>query len=700
MKSVYKKILTSCTFLFLGAMQAVAQMPDCLGSGGFVYIHAGNSIHNWDPTQPISATNPVLNTINNPGGGLAVSDLLGVPPGMTYRTFYTTIGNNYWYYDGTAWVNTGHSVGNGAAVNLGGGGGFIYNLVGGSGQVYSYDGTGNGALLTTVVGFNGGGPYDLVADRDGNWYILKLTNPQYLRKYDPTGVLLKEWVISGAPTGSAGGGFAIVCNDLYYHNGFLGRGRIETDTIFVTQIPGAIPSPADFGSCELGVASATGGSDTSFYLYRGCLSGKVDFNRVADTTETKFKLKISGNAINGSDYTYIDSTLIIPRNGTTASIIVEPLLRNPSVGDKSLKIEVIGSNPCLGGGDDMVIRTIDVLIKDSLEVAIISPPVTVCPNDDVVIQATKDPTLDHVWNPSAFIPAGSGLVVTVNPTMTTRYSITVTQPGAPATCPPRTKHYTATVEPYPVVDVQADFTVCLTDSIELEASVGPEGKYNFAWSPASNFGNPNVITPKFFAQPGIYKKVLSVTTLVAKCLGKDSVTITVVPPFEFSGISQDTIIDYGQSVQLNVDGGAKYWIWSPTSRLNDPNFKSPLAAPLEDTRYTVIGIDQYGCRDTAFVNVGVKHDPKIIVPNAFTPNNDGLNDRFGIVGLTHERFISMEIFDKWGKLVYHTETINHEWDGTYGNGKPADNGVYFYVIKINDPLKEMKIYKGDVTLLR
>src|SRR5690606_30504954 len=118
-------------------------------------------------------TNPFLNTINCPGSGLAVSDYLG--PGPTYKTFYTVVGNVYWYYDGTAWVSSGHTAG---AVNPGAGGGYIYSLIGGTGEVYKYDGTGNASLLTTVTGFASGGPFDLVADKDGNWYILKLTNPQ------------------------------------------------------------------------------------------------------------------------------------------------------------------------------------------------------------------------------------------------------------------------------------------------------------------------------------------------------------------------------------------------------------------------------------------------------------------------------------------------------------------------------------------
>lgn len=676
-----------------------AQMPDCLNSGGFVYIHEGNTIKNWDPNQPPGPTNPALNTINCPGGGLAVSDYLG--PGPTYKTFYTVVGNMYWYYDGTAWVSTGHTVGNGAAVNLGAGGGYIYNLVGFTGEVYRYDGTGNGTLLTTVAGFNGGGPYDLVADKDGNWYILNLMGVQYLRKYSPTGVLLKQWSIVGAPSSSAGGGMAIVCNEIYYHNGPLYHGVINDTSVVMNLVTGVAMSPGDFGSCELGTSAPSGGADTSFYVYRGCLSVDIDFRIKAEDSGATFNLQMSGNAQNGLDYAYIDSLVVIAPGDTFASINIAGLLRSPSVGNRNLTLEVIGENACLGGGLS-VLRTINVEIRDSLEVAITTPPVTVCPGDLITINATKDPTLDHEWQPQSLLTDAHTLTVTANPSMTQRYSVKVTQPGAPATCPPRTVYYTAVVEPFPVIELPADRVYCLSDSVTIEANVSPTNiNYNYSWTPTNGFGNPNVMKPKFFEQPGTYNKILTASSPVANCTSADSMLITVVPPFQITDIANDTVINYGDEITIFADGPyAKYWSWTPTTHLNNYNTRDVRAYPKETTTYKVIIHDEYGCFDEGEIVVQVLYQPQIFLPNAFTPNGDGLNDVFKFESVKAERLSTFQIYDRYGKMVFQTTDIHKGWDGTYMNGKEASPGVYYYFIEYFDISKQVIQLKGDVTLAR
>lgn len=257
MRRTFYYSLLLLAVLLLPGMFAMAQLPVCIGGGtGYVYVHASGTgnIYNWDPTQPVSPTNPSLNTISTgtAGNGLSVGNNLNSPTGPS-PTFYTIINNNFHYYNGTAWVNTGHSTGNTAAVNIGAGGNYIYNLVGGTGQVYKYDGTGNATLLMTVPGFNGGGPYDLVADCAGNFYILKCVAPAWLRKYDPMGTLLQEWSVTGSASTGAGGGFAIVDNVLYIHNGTLYAGPIGATSINVSVVPSAgFPSPGDFANCPIG----------------------------------------------------------------------------------------------------------------------------------------------------------------------------------------------------------------------------------------------------------------------------------------------------------------------------------------------------------------------------------------------------------------------------------------------------------------
>ena len=86
---------------------------------------------------------------------------------------------------------------------------------------------------------------------------------------------------------------------------------------------------------------------------------------------------------------------------------------------------------------------------------------------------------------------------------------------------------------------------------------------------------------------------------------------------------------------------------------------------------------------------------KIYVPNAFTPNGDGINDFFEIIGEGYECLKSLTIYDRWGNIVFKTNSLPLKWDGTR-NGKPAGEGVYVYVIEAITGDKRA----GTVTLIR
>jgi len=708
---IRNSIFFLCLFVAGLSTTLFAQMPVCISGGsGFIYIHTGsNGISNWSPSLPFSATNPVMNTIAMPSGagGLAVSANLNSGTGPT-PTFYTVIGGLYYYYDGTTWVNTTHSSGGTAAVNPGAGGGFIYNLIGGSGQVYKYDGTGNSTLLLTVPGFTGGGPYDLQVDCSGNFYILRTQNPgQWLRKYDPQGNLLQEWTLIGAPSTGAGGGFGIVGNTMYYENAGLNTGTIDptATTINITPVSPTTgyPSSADYGSCEIGSAGISGGPDVTTSVVRGCKSAYINFHRnTADTFAYGFKLQFSGSATNGFDYLQLQDSFFIPAYQTDATLEVKPLLiANPPLVATAI-IEVV-SPPCDGAGGLEVLRTITVNIEDSIKVDIITPPITVCPGTPITIEAVIGDSLDFSWQPFGFIPDGTQLTVHPQPYQTTTYSITATMQGAPATCPSRTKYYTATVEPIPQLQMPfKSITICPTDSLDLSVSALPSNiNYNYLWTPATYLGSSTSANTKFLAPAGDYKYVVSVKTPVANCEAKDSFTISVKAPWQFSSINpSDTTIKYGDQIQLTSNSdNAVYWIWSPSTYLSDPLSPNPLSRPLEDMVYTLIGMDEFGCKDTATVKINVRHQPNVFVPNAFSPNGDGTNDVFKLENFRFEKLVEFKVFNRWGELVFETMNPAKGWDGTIG-GQPAMMDTYYYKISITQPDGTPVDFKGDVTLIR
>lgn len=106
-----------------------------------------------------------------------------------------------------------------------------------------------------------------------------------------------------------------------------------------------------------------------------------------------------------------------------------------------------------------------------------------------------------------------------------------------------------------------------------------------------------------------------------------------------------------------------------------------------------------GCRDTVRDTITV--DPlEIFIPNAFSPNGDGVNDRFVILNLEGLEDVQVRIYDRWGVLIFETRNPSEHWDGTK-NGTPVQEGVYVYRIDLREPEGGDRLTRaGSVTLLR
>ncbi|WP_020571694.1 T9SS type B sorting domain-containing protein [Neolewinella persica] len=127
--------------------------------------------------------------------------------------------------------------------------------------------------------------------------------------------------------------------------------------------------------------------------------------------------------------------------------------------------------------------------------------------------------------------------------------------------------------------------------------------------------------------------------------------------------------------------------------------------PVNTTTYTVVGTNDAGCTDTAMVEVQVIEDLPLYVPNAFTPNGDGVNDGFTIfAGPAVERVETLRVFHRWGGLVFeNTDFQPNEpgvgWDGTL-NGKPVNPAVFVYQATVRFVNGAVQDISGDVTLIR
>lgn len=337
--------------------------------------------------------------------------------------------------------------------------------------------------------------------------------------------------------------------------------------------------------------------------------------------------------------------------------------------------------------------------------------------------------------------------------------------------------FSITIHPSPRMNATVDSRICRGNSLQLSAS----NAQVFSWSPAQNLSCTGCASPITTTLTTTQYYVQG--TSVFGCVGRDTVNIEVIQPFNMPVSAPDTLC-LGESTRLMASGAASY-IWSPAEGLNRADIADPVASPSSSTRYRVIGRDAYGCfTDTGYVNVTVGLIPtvnagpdltsaagstitlnpvtqngpitqwswspptglnctdcpspvvdvrtgisyivtvrnsfgcfgsdtiainslckssQVFVPNAFTPDGDGLNDILMVRG-SGIRVKSFRIFNRWGNLVF--EKLNFEpnspaygWDGKV-RGVPAAPDVFVYTAEVICDNGVINTLKGNTTIIR
>jgi gliding motility-associated-like protein len=162
----------------------------------------------------------------------------------------------------------------------------------------------------------------------------------------------------------------------------------------------------------------------------------------------------------------------------------------------------------------------------------------------------------------------------------------------------------------------------------------------------------------------------------------------------------DRKINAGDSVVLDgvVKGTSVDFYWSPSAFIDDIHLEKPKVFPPQDGLYTLTVNSNVGCgSSSSAARVIVYKD--VYIPNAFTPNNDGKNDKFGVIAADNYRKFSLSVYNRWGQLLFKTNDINKEWDGKFG-GVIQSSGVYIYYLEILTASNKKVTRKGSLTLIR
>jgi gliding motility-associated-like protein len=203
--------------------------------------------------------------------------------------------------------------------------------------------------------------------------------------------------------------------------------------------------------------------------------------------------------------------------------------------------------------------------------------------------------------------------------------------------------------------------------------------------------------------------------LIARGPGGDSIviktgiiTVRPLPRANFFVTPLTLVLPQATVTLTDLSFDATQWKWRISDEFNNPIFTSTQPSPQfafqNPGEYSVqlIVENQFGCKDTAERSrlVNVIRDGKINVPNAFTPNGDGINERFRPVlsGVLSQDYVFM-VFNRWGEKLFETNDINGSWDGMF-NGQPSQTDVYVWVVEglLEGNIKFTR--SGNVTLLR
>jgi gliding motility-associated-like protein len=227
----------------------------------------------------------------------------------------------------------------------------------------------------------------------------------------------------------------------------------------------------------------------------------------------------------------------------------------------------------------------------------------------------------------------------------------------------------------------------------------------YAWTLGDGTGSSTQNFTHVYPNPGVYDISLTVTTpanCVHDTLIPHVVEVFPLPDADFATSTDIVDYDYPFVGFNNISSDADFWHWDFGDGATDTATYSP-THQYRDTGYYDIQLavmNDHGCVDTILGRIYVRPEWSIFIPNNFTPNHDGINDTFNALGTNIIEY-DMLILDRWGAKIYHSESINQSWNGTYfNNGKECQTDVYVYKIKARDIHGKMHTFIGHVTLWR
>jgi gliding motility-associated-like protein len=397
-------------------------------------------------------------------------------------------------------------------------------------------------------------------------------------------------------------------------------------------------------------------------------------------------LFVQASGGNGS-YTYSWNNGV----GVGSSQIVNPAISTV------YNVQVTDNAGCKGPPDSV---SIDVIVLGAGNLHV-TPSSGICIGGSTVLSAAVTGSagvVSYSWSNMAGSGNGPG-PYTVNPVITTTYSIVVTNSCGVS----ENAAVTITVNPLPVISLTPQkIASCSRLPVTMMNNATNPGASYF-WSSSDGWTSSLATAIHTYSETGLYTVTLVVTSAqgcVSSGITDDS--ITVFPPSIASFYSVDQISELTPTIQFtNTSINALHSSWDFGDNRSSIEFSPAHTYPGKGTYAIVLmTVSPKGCMDTARKKIEIIPEFSYYIPNAFTPNGDGVNDIFNGKGEEVADF-SMMIFDRWGGLIYTNTDKEKGWDGRANNGNEiAQIDVYVYKISLHDFRGIKHDYLGSVSLIK
>jgi gliding motility-associated-like protein len=372
-------------------------------------------------------------------------------------------------------------------------------------------------------------------------------------------------------------------------------------------------------------------------------------------------------------------------------------------GTFNVRLNVITSNGCRS-----VAKVIPVVVKPIARPKFSFPAISCLPNANVTftnlstIPDGTESSFTYLWNfgdpPSGPVntstaPNPSHTYVGVGP-----YSVNL-QVTSGSGCIHDTTIIVNTIHPQPLANFTTDkVDVCVGGTITFTSNSNPlDGTISsYNWT----MDDGNTKTNASFTYTYALANTYNVSHYIINSYNCKSNVITKtvsINPYPPVNAGPDKFMLEGGQVQLTPTVNASMpvtYSWTPPNYLSNSNMMDPIASPPDDITYTLTVTTDKGCSrsDQVFIKVLKRPD----IPNIFSPNGDGIHDTWVIKYLDSYPGCTVDIVNRYGQLVFHSEGYGQPWDGKI-NGKDAPVGTYYYVV---DPKNGRAKITGYVDIIR